>query len=69
MAICSKTENLMTDRGVPVSWHNLLFFHKFLQSVQPVNRRIVERVRIVLVDVADVGMDVHGGVKYVFRFA
>ncbi len=25
----------------------------FLQSVQPVNRRIVERVRIVLVDVAD----------------
>lgn len=52
-----------------MSWHNLLFFHKFLQSVQPVNRRIVERVRIVLVDVADVGMDVHGGVKYVFRFA
>nr|DAZ68504.1 MAG TPA: hypothetical protein [Caudoviricetes sp.] len=46
-----------------------MLFHEFLQSVQPVNRRIVERVRIVLVDVADVGVDVHGSIDDVFRFA
>lgn len=59
----------MTDRGVPVFWHNLLFFHNLFQSVQPVNRRIIERVRIVLVDVADVGVDVHGRIDDVFRLA
>lgn len=47
----------------------VIILYKLLQSVQPVNRRIVERVRIVLVDVADVGVDVHGSIKYVFRFA
>lgn len=59
----------MTDRGVPEHWHNLLFFHNLFQSVQPVNRRIVERVGKMLVDVADVGVDVHGRVDDVFRFA
>lgn len=59
----------MTDRGVPEHWHNLLFFYNLFQSVQPVNRRIVERVRIVLVYVADVGVDVHGRIDDVFRFA
>lgn len=53
----------------PPGYMNLLLFHEFLQSVQPVNRRIVERVRIVLVDVADVGVDVHGGIGDVFRSA
>lgn len=40
-----------------------IIFHIFFQPIQPVNRRIVERVRIVLVYVADVGVDVHGGIK------
>ena len=56
-------------RNNPLGYINLLLFHEFLQSVQPVNRRIVERVRIVLVDVADVGVDVHGRIDDVFRFA
>nr|DAX40302.1 MAG TPA: hypothetical protein [Caudoviricetes sp.] len=47
----------------------VIILHNLLQSVQPVNRRIVERVRIVLVDVADVGVDVHGRIDNVFRFA
>lgn len=39
------------------------------QPIQPINCRVVERVRTVLADVADVGVDVHGRIGDVFRFA